>query len=295
MKYVIKSMTGYGRGENEQDGKSFTVEIRSVNHRFCEVVIRLPKYYVALEDRIRKLIQEQVSRGRLDVFVIVDDRAGGNKSIRVDKGLAMAYYSALEELRETLGIEEKPGIVDIARLPDVIVMEEIQDDLDRLWPVLSLALVKALDGLIGMRATEGMRLKEDLFSRVERLTEFTGAVAQRAPLVVTEYRDKLESRLKELAADVEIDENRLAAELAVFADRSSIAEELVRLRSHFHEMKNTLEMDEAVGRKLDFLVQELNREYNTIGSKSNDLEISSLVIKAKSEVEKIREQVQNIE
>ncbi len=292
---MIKSMTGYGRGESAQEGKSFTVEIRSVNHRFCEVVIRLPKYYVALEDRIRKLIQERVARGRLDVFVTVNDLGSSNKSIRVDKDLAMAYYNALEELRETIGINGKPGIIDLARLPDVIVLEEVQEDLDQLWPALSEAVENALANLVEMRSTEGLRLREDLLKRVAQLSEYTEAIYRRAPSVVLEYREKLQSRLKELAAEVEIDENRLAAELALFADKSNISEELVRVRSHLAEIQNTMDMDEAVGRKLDFLVQELNREFNTIGSKANDLEISSIIIKAKSEVEKIREQVQNIE
>jgi len=292
---MIKSMTGYGRGESAQEGKSFTVEIRSVNHRFCEVVIRLPKYYVALEDRVRKLIQERVARGRLDVFVTVNDLGSSNKSIRVDKDLAMAYYNALEELRETIGINGKPGIIDLARLPDVIVLEEVQEDLDQLWPALSKAVENALANLVEMRSTEGLRLREDLLKRVAQLSEYTEAIYRRAPSVVLEYREKLQSRLKELAAEVEIDENRLAAELALFADKSNISEELVRVRSHLEEIQNTMDMDEAVGRKLDFLVQELNREFNTIGSKANDLEISSIIIKAKSEVEKIREQVQNIE
>lgn len=292
---MIKSMTGYGRGENETEAKFFNVEIKSVNHRFCEVVVRLPKYYVALEDRIRKQIQERVSRGRLDVFVTVENHGQGTKSIRVDKDLAMAYYSALEELREAIGLEGKPAIIDIARLPEVISLEEVQDDLEQLWPALSQAVERALDQLVEMRATEGLRLSEDLHKRVARLEEYTESIALRAPSVVTEYKEKLQQRLKDLAPDVEIDENRLAAEIAIFADRCSITEELVRLRSHFQEMRNTLQADESVGRKLDFLVQELNREFNTIGSKSNDLNISSVVIKAKSEVEKIREQVQNIE
>lgn len=292
---MIKSMTGYGRGENEALTKSFNVEIKSVNHRFCEVVVRLPKYYVALEDRIRKQIQERVSRGRLDVFVTVENHGQGTKTIRVDKDLAIAYYSALEELREGIGIEGKPSVIDIARLPEVISIEEVQDDLEQLWPALSQAVDQALAQLVDMRATEGQRLSEDLHKRVARLEEYTEGIAGRAPAVVTEYKDKLQQRLKELVPEVAVDENRIAAELAIFADRCSISEELVRLRSHFQEMRNTLNSDESVGRKLDFLVQELNREFNTIGSKSNDLNISSVIIKAKSEVEKIREQVQNIE
>lgn len=292
---MLKSMTGYGRGEHEDGSKSFSVEMRSVNHRFCEVVIKLPKYYAALEDRIRKLVQERVARGRVDVFVTIDDFGSGNKSIRVDKDLAMAYYNALKELGETLGISENVEIMEIARFPDVISLEEIQDDLEQLWPSLSQAVQNALEQLIVMRQTEGNRLKEDLKKRVNKLVTYAEEISMRAPLVVEEYREKLQSRLRDIIPDIEIDENRLMAELAIFADRSNITEELVRLRSHFQEMQNTLDMEDPVGRKLDFLVQELNREFNTIGSKSNDLKISSIVVKAKSEVEKIREQVQNIE
>ncbi|MBU7008456.1 YicC/YloC family endoribonuclease [Phosphitispora fastidiosa] len=292
---MVKSMTGYGRGENETQEKAFTVEIRSVNHRFCEVVVRMPKYYIALEDRIRKLIQEYVSRGRLDVFINVSDLGRGNKSIQVDKDLAMAYYNALEDLGETLGISDKPGIIDIARLPDVIVTEDVPDDLDIIWPVLQKAVEEAVEKIVEMRTTEGSRLREDLLMRAGRLEQYTETITGRAPAVVSEYREKLKLRLKELDAEVDIDEARLASEIAVFADRSNISEELVRLRSHFEELRTTLSQDEPAGRKLDFLVQELNREFNTIGSKANDVNITSMVIKAKSEVEKIREQVQNIE
>ncbi len=292
---MINSMTGYGRGVGEIGGKSFTIEMRSVNHRFCEVVIRLPKCYLALEDPIRKLILGRVSRGRFDVFVTVDDHGKGNKSVRVDKDLAMAYYIALEKLREIIGIEGKPSVINLAMFPDVIVLEEIQDDVEQIWPVLSCTVEETLAQLMKMRAAEGQRLKEDLLKRLARLVEYTESISQRAPSVILEYHDKLQARLRELAVDIEIDENRLAAELALFADRCSISEELVRLRSHLQEVQNTMNMDEAVGRKLDFLAQELNREFNTIGSKSGDLNISSLVIKSKSEVEKIREQIQNIE
>ncbi len=292
---MTKSMTGYGKGQGETEGKSLTVEIRSVNHRFCDIVIRLPKYYLALEDRIRKLVQECVDRGRVDVYVTVDDRSKGNKTVRVDQGLAAAYYNALEELRAAIGIKGKPGIMEIASFPDVIVLEEVPDDLDQVWPGIAQAVGEALGQLTEMRVAEGRRLKEDILKRVARLVEYTAEISDCAPSVVLEYREKLRLRLAELAAGLEIDEQRLAMELAVFADRSNISEELVRLRSHFQEILDTLKLTAAVGRKLDFLIQELNRELNTIGSKSNDLKISSLVIKAKSEVEKIREQVQNIE
>jgi uncharacterized protein (TIGR00255 family) len=292
---MLKSMTGYGRGESTSESKSFIVEIKSVNHRYCEVVIRLPRFYAAVEDRIRKSIQENVSRGRLDVFVTVENHGMGNKSIQVDKELAMAYYKSLKELGETLGIDGIPRVIEIARLPEVIILEEVKDILEELWPMLHNAVKDAADQLVVMRTAEGQRLKEDFIRRLERLAGFTEEISRHAPTVVQEYREKLYVRIKDICSDIPVDENRLAAEVAIFADRSSISEELVRLRSHFQEMKSTLDLDEAVGRKLDFLVQELNREFNTIGSKSNDLNISSAVINAKSEVEKIREQVQNIE
>jgi len=202
----------------------------------------------------------------------------------------MAYYSALEELGGTLGISGKPGIIDIARLPDVIITEDVQEDLDIIWPVLQKAVEEAVEKIVEMRSTEGGRLREDLLMRTGRLEEYTETITGRAPAVVSEYREKLKTRLKELDAEVDIDEARLA-----FADRSNISEELVRLRSHFEELRTTMSQNEPAGRKLDFLVQELNREFNTIGSKANDVNITSMVIKAKSEVEKIREQVQNIE
>lgn len=292
---MIRSMTGYGRGEKDINGRTFSVEMRSVNHRFAEVVIRLPKYYLALEDRVRKQIQERILRGRVDVFVNVASHGQSGKSIQVDKDLAMAYYNALEELRETIGIDGKLSVTDIARLPDVIVMEEVQEDLEAIWPNLTMAVEDALAQLVEMRTTEGERLQEDLFKRVDRLAEYTEVIAQRAPDMVLEHREKLLTRLKELEAEIQVDEGRLALEIALFADRSSITEELVRLRSHFHEFRNTVTLNESIGRKMDFLIQEFNREYNTIGSKSNDMHISAMVIKAKTEVEKIREQVQNIE
>jgi uncharacterized protein (TIGR00255 family) len=293
---MVMSMTGYGRGEACDETKSFTVEIRSVNHRFCEVVTRMPKSYAALEDRVRKAIQEQISRGRLDVFITVGKfDSGKNKSVTVDKDLALVYYNALRDLAEATGAAADIGVTELARMPDVLVLEEKQEDLEAVWSVMLAAVRQATESLVTMRQEEGRRLAQDILHRIDKIEQFNNDIAVRAPLVVEDYRERLRQRVQELLGDVEIDEARLASEVAFFADRGNITEEIVRLRSHFKQVRETVKVPEPVGRKLDFLVQELNREVNTIGSKANDSQIANLVIAAKSEIEKIREQVQNIE
>ncbi len=293
---MVRSMTGYGRGEAGDETKGFTVEIRSVNHRFCEVVTRLPKSYAALEDRVRKTIQENVSRGRLDVFITADKFSGSkNKSVSVDKELARYYYDALLELATATGAAGDINVMNIALLPDVIILEEKQEDLEAVWSVLLKAVRQATDSLVVMRAQEGDRLAQDILHRIEKIEQFNNEIAEKVPLVVEDYRERLRQRISEMLGDVEIDENKLASEVAFFADRGNITEEIVRLRSHFKQVREAVANPEPVGRKLDFLVQELNREVNTIGSKANDARLSALVIAAKSEIEKIREQVQNIE
>lgn len=289
-------MTGYGRGEAGTEAKGFIVEIRSVNHRFCEVVTRLPKSYAALEDRVRKTIQEKISRGRLDVFVTVSNfDCGKNKSVAVDKELAQAYFNALQELADAVGTAGSVSAVELARLPDVLVLEEKQEDLEDVWVAMLAAVQQATDSLVAMREQEGRRLAEDTLHRIDLIEQLNNEISERAPLVVEDYRERMRQRIQELLGDVELDENRLATEVAFFADRGNITEEIVRLRSHFKQIREAVQAPEPVGRKLDFLVQELNREVNTIGSKANDTQIATRVIAAKSEIEKIREQVQNIE
>lgn len=293
---MVRSMTGYGRGEAGGEAKGFTVEIRSVNHRFCEVVTRMPKSYAALEDRVRKAIQEKVSRGRLDVFITVENFAcGRNRAVTVDKELARAYFNALQELKSATGAAGEIDVVDLARLPDVLALEEKDEDLEEIWSVMLTAVQQATDSLVAMREQEGRRLAEDILHRIDKIEQMNNQIAERAPLVVDDYRERMRQRIQELLGEIEIDENRLASEVAFFADRSNITEEIVRLRSHFKQVREAVKVPEPVGRKLDFLVQELNREVNTIGSKANDTQISAQVIAAKSEIEKIREQVQNIE
>ncbi|HEX3033325.1 MAG TPA: YicC/YloC family endoribonuclease [Bacillota bacterium] len=288
-------MTGYGRGEHEGAGKRFTVEMKSVNHRYAEVVIRQPKQLAPLEDGARKLLLETLSRGRVDVFVTLEEDGEQGKVVTVDKQLALAYFNAFKELEQLLGTAEAVDYTQITRYPDVIKVEAAEDNMDELWTVYKSALAKALGQMVAMRAQEGSKLKQDLLTRAQRIEAWNVDISERAPLVVDAYREKLLQRIQNQLPDITLDESRLAAEVAIFADRCSIAEELVRLNSHIGQLRQSLDLQEPVGRKLDFLVQEMNREINTIGSKANDLAITNIVVNVKSEIEKIREQIQNIE
>lgn len=292
---MIRSMTGYGRGEAQGAGKQTTVEMKGVNHRFLEIVVRMPKQFSALEERLRKIIQEQVSRGRVDVFISVEEFGDKAKNVKVDKNLAQAYYSALKELEEHLGSKEVVDYTTIPRFPDVLVVEEDEADLEEVWTTLATAVTQATGQFIEMRQIEGTKLAQDILHRVDSIANLNGQIEQRSPLVVEEYRQKLDQRLKTLLPELELDPGRIATEVAIFADRSSITEENVRLNSHLEQMRQNFQQGGSVGRKLDFIVQEMNRETNTIGSKANDLQITSMVVEVKSEIEKIREQVQNIE
>ncbi len=292
---MVSSMTGYGRGEAEGEGKQLTVELKAVNHRFLETVIRLPRQYSSLEERIKRLIQERVSRGRIEVYLNFKETGEIKRIVKVDKDIAVAYDKALEDLAKTVGASYDSDVYRLISLPEVVSIEEKEEDLDALWGVCARALEQALAALVQMRRQEGERLRQDLIHRLERIAQCIKDIEARQPQVVQEYQEKLRQRISELLHEVPLDENRLANEVAVFADRVSITEELVRLASHLAQFKASLDLQEPVGRKLDFLTQELNREINTIGSKANDLEIGKIVVEVKSEIEKIREQVQNLE
>ncbi|AEG14886.1 Conserved hypothetical protein CHP00255 [Desulfofundulus kuznetsovii DSM 6115] len=292
---MLKSMTGFGRGESYGQGKKFTVELKSVNHRFCEVVLRLPRNMVSLEDRARRLIQSRISRGRIDGYFSVEECGEQSPVVKVDKALATSYYKAMEELKVTLGLTDPVTIQHLINLPGLLVVDEPVEDDDAWWPLVSEALEQALDGLVQMRLSEGSQLKVDLTRRLERIAELNEKIKARAPQVVTEYHNRLTQRLQEWLRDTPLDQARLATEVAIFAERSSIAEEVVRLASHITQFRDFLNEGGPVGRKLDFLIQEMNREINTIASKAPDLEISRVVVEVKSELEKMREQVQNIE
>jgi uncharacterized protein (TIGR00255 family) len=292
---VLKSMTGFGRGEAEQAGLQATVEIRSVNHRFCEVVVRIPRPFILLEERIKEQVQSQVSRGHLDIFVTVTDNNEKKRNVKLDKELVVAYHKCLRELSEMLQIDFQPDVFSIAQYPGVIIEEEAGDDLEQVWVVAQGALTGALQQLGDMRRREGERIARDLDWRRERIASVVGEIRERSPQLEEELRLRLRKRLQALSVDGEIDEMRLATEVVLFAERSCITEELVRLSSHLGQLAEMLNSTDPVGRKIDFLIQELNREINTLGSKAADLMISPLVIEVKSELEKMREQVQNVE
>ena len=292
---MVRSMTGYGRGEAISNNNYITVEAKSVNHRFLEVVVRMPKQLLPLEERIKKLAQEKVNRGRLDIFISLEENEEKKRLVKVDKELGLAYYNALRELAGIWGIAEDFDLMHMSSLPGLLTLENDEEDLEALWPGVNTALTSAMDALVGMRTLEGEKLAEDLLIRKENIAAFVSLIEERSPLVVREYQERLTQRIQELLGEVQIDEIRLANEVAFFADRASITEELVRLNSHLEQMSQILRQDDVVGRKLDFLGQEMNREINTIGSKANDLAIGRLVVEVKSELEKVREQVQNLE
>jgi len=288
-------MTGFGRGEYSKDGKEFTVEIRTVNHRYSDIFIKLPRQIGFLEDKIRELVGKSISRGKTDVFVTYYNFSDDAKSVTLDEALAKTYISAVEALRDKFGLKDDITVSLISKYPDVLRVEQNEEDEELLWSMLKVAVEKALASLIEMREIEGEELKNDLLERASYIEGLINEISERAPEVPREYKIKLEARIKELLEQQTIDENRIAMEAAVFADRCSIDEELTRLKSHISQLKQTLSFNQPVGRKLDFIVQEMNREINTIGSKANDLAITKNVVEIKSEIEKIREQVQNIE
>ncbi len=292
---MVRSMTGYGRGEALGDAGRIVVEMKAVNHRFSEVVFRMPRQFNALEDPAKKLVQSRVKRGRIDVYVSWEPPAK-DKGVKVDKELAIAYYNALKELGGEIGSNSEISLDTLARLPDVLQVEEGEITADELWPTFETAVTEAVDGLIAMREREGAALRADLEERITRIEAFGKAVQERALQVVEEYRQRLTRRLEELLPESNpVDPQRLAQEVAIFADRADVTEEVQRLASHVSQFRQALQKGDPIGRKLDFLVQELGREINTIGSKANDAVITNRVVDAKSELEKIREQVQNIE
>lgn len=292
---MIRSMTGFGRGEITQDGKEFTVEIKTVNHRYSDIFIKMPRQINFLEDRVRDLVSKGISRGKIDVFITYSNYGDDSKFVTFDEQLAKAYISAVESLRDKFGLADDISVSLISKYPDVLKVEQAQEDEEQLWSLLKQAVENAVSSLIRMRQTEGEGLRRVLLERADIIESMVAEISKRAPEVPKEYKARLTDRIRELLDQQTIDENRLAMEVALFADRCSIDEELVRLTSHLGQLRQILDMDQPVGRKLDFLVQEMNREINTIGSKANDLIITKLVVDVKSEIEKIREQIQNIE
>lgn len=299
---MLKSMTGFGRGEYEDENFSITVEMKTVNHRYNEVAIRLPRFLNPIEDRIRKTILKTVNRGRIDVFINADYTTSDNVSLKVDKNLAVAYHKALVEIGNAIGVAD-PGfnsaqeIMHLARLQDVINLKEGFFDVETVWPKVEQAVALAVNNLVAMREAEGANIYGDFIYRADLIAEKLSKIEERSPMVVEEYQAKLSERLNNLLAEhnITVEPERLLQEVAVFADRVSITEEIVRLKSHIKQFKIILASEGPVGRKLDFLIQEFNREANTIASKANDYTLAQIVVEIKAEIEKIREQIQNIE
>ncbi len=294
---MIKSMTGFGRGEYQDNEHRLIVEIKAVNHRYNEIVIRMPKNLGPLEDKIRRSVSNTLVRGRIDVFITMDEYGQKKRAVRIDKELAIAYNKALKDLGDLFSVAINDNIYQIAKYPDVIKAEEVTEDVLTLWPKLSQAVDVAVSNLMDMRLTEGLNIQQDLALRIDDIETYIAAVEKRAPQILVEYREKILGRMRELLAAIgeEPDSGRLLQEAAIFADRTSITEELVRLKSHLTQFRTALKTDDAVGRKLDFIVQEINRETNTIASKANDFIVVNTVVEIKSELEKVREQIQNIE
>jgi len=292
---VLKSMTGYGRHEVIESGKKILAEVRSVNHRYSDYSIKVPRYYGFLEDRVRKSVSQSVSRGKIDVYIAIENYGDANVEISLKEDFAKNYIKILYQLKDQFGLKDDISVLGVARNQEIFNIERKEDDEDELWSLVAPVLEQALNAFIAMREREGERIYADLVGRVEYMKTLVDQIDVRSPKTVEDYRDKLCVKVKEMLQDKDIDEARILTEVAIFADKVAVNEEIVRLRSHFDEFYNILNADEPAGRKLDFLIQEMNREINTTGSKANDIEISRMIVTLKSELEKLREQIQNIE
>lgn len=296
-----KSMTGYGRAQRLQDGRDVLVEIRAVNHRYYEFSARLPRTCLYLEEKLKRFLNGQVARGKVEVAVTITRPDGKDAQIAVNRSVAEGYVNALRALNESLGeggslwLNDDISLSSLLRLPDIFTVTKEQEDEEQIWAIVSEAAGEALESFLTMRQAEGERLAADLLQKLSGLEQMLGQIEEIEPGVAESYREKLWQKLSELLADTQIDEQRILTETAIFAEKTAIDEETVRLHSHIAQFRTLLTSGEPVGRKLDFLVQEMNREVNTIGSKAQDLRITRLVVDMKSEIEKIREQIQNIE
>lgn len=292
---MIKSMTGYGRYEHIDENRKIVIDLRSVNHRYCDVSVKVPRAYGYLEDKIKEYVASNISRGKVEVFLYIENYTSNDKVVTVDHVLAQNYYDVLKELKETYELRNEVGISDLARFSDIFITRQQDEDKDKAWEMVLSCLAPAVDDFVAMRIREGERLKENLNERANTIKTLVAEIKMRSPEIVKEYETRLRARIDELLGDYKADEGRILTEVGVMADKVCIDEELVRLTSHFEELEKILSLSEPVGRKLDFLVQEINRETNTIGSKANDFGLAKHVVEIKSEIEKLREQIQNIE
>ena len=292
---MIKSMTGYGRSQQLADGMNITVEIKSVNHRYFEFSSKLPRSYGFLDEKLKSFFNGKLTRGKMECYVQIEAVEEPDTVISLNHTLVKGYLDAYKELAETYGLENNIKVSDISRVSDIFAIRKQAADEERIWAAVQTVAQAALEGFVAMREREGARLKADVLSRLDEIISNVEFIEERSPQTVAEYNEKLLGRLKELLGDTHIDEQRILTEAAIFADKIAVAEETVRLRSHISQLRSFLEQSDAVGKKMDFLVQELNREANTIGSKAQDVEIARRVVSIKAEIEKIREQIQNIE
>lgn len=292
---MVRSMTGFGRHTCKKENIECTIELKTVNNRYLDTVIRLPKIISYMEKDIKSAIAAKIARGKVDVTVTFEDFSDNGFSVNINKSLANAYIETLRSLIKDYNLKDDIGIDSIVNISDIISVTKNELDEQLVKSIIEETLKNAIDVLLDMREKEGNALKHDLLDKLELIEGYVKKIEQKGPGVVEDYKNKLQQRLKEILQDVVIDETRITTEVAIFADKCSVDEEIVRILSHIKQFRQMLEKDEPVGRKLDFLIQEMNRETNTIGSKANNLEITQIVVEIKGELEKIREQVQNIE
>lgn len=292
---VIKSMTGYGSGKSSAGGKTFSVEIKSVNYRYSDFSVKIPRIYAFLEDYLRKMCAARINRGKVDIYVNVETEDDACGSVHLNTALAKSYYEALKTLSAELDTQMCVSAQTFLKIPDVFTVEKSEDDEEEIKACAGTALGAALEEFEKMRLAEGEKLCSDLSEHLDFIQKATEDVERRSPAIAEEYAERLEERIKEILGSARYDETRLLTECALFADKINVNEEIVRLKSHIEQFRDMLSSNEPVGRKIDFLIQEMNREINTIGSKSNDLEVARIVIDVKAEIEKLREQIQNVE
>lgn len=292
---MIKSMTGFGRCEVVENNRKFTVEMKSVNHRYLDVNLKMPKKLNFFESAIRSELKQYISRGKVDLFITYEDYSQNSANLHYNRDIAEEYLKYLRSMAAEFGLDDDIRVSVLSKYPEVFTMEEQNLDEDELWKELQKALAGAAEMFVDTRITEGRHLCDDLLVKLDKMLGLVGFIAERSPGIIREYRQRLEERVRELLFDASVDEGRLLTEVTVFADKVCVDEEIVRLRSHIETMKKTLLEGGSIGRKLDFIAQEMNREANTILSKSNDLDISNCGIELKTEIEKVREQIQNIE
>lgn len=293
---MIRSMTGFGHGEVSNDkNQKVTVEMKSVNHRYCDISLKLPKKLAMFEANIRNIMKEYASRGKIDIYVSYEDLSETAVSLHYNQAMAEEYMQVFKKMQEDFNIETKITAEALAKYPEVVTIEEVQQDEEVWWELLEAALRQAAEKLVETRTIEGANLKRDLLGKLDQMAADVAFIEERSPQIIAEYRSKLEEKVKEFLEDSTIEENRIAAEVTLYADKIAVDEEIVRLQSHISSMTDVLESDESIGRKLDFMAQEMNREANTILSKSSDVDLADHAIELKTNVEKVREQIQNIE